>query len=79
MMRDVLCKDQGVEDILIWMLTAFAGLPDVFLDGFLLSLLIFGSAAIAGSVYQQKSTFIVSAAREQHLRTPTSDIPRNAA
>lgn len=50
----------------------------MLLDGVLLSLVIFGVAAIAGSVQQQKSTFIVTAARKQMLLTPMIDIPRNS-
>lgn len=49
----------GVENNLIWMLTEFSGLPDTFFDGLLLSLIISGRATISGSVYQQKSSFIV--------------------
>lgn len=79
MMRVVLYKDQRVEAILILILTVFAGLPDVFLDRILLSLIISGGAAIAESVYEQKSTSIVRADRTQQLSTLMSDIPRNSA
>jgi len=59
-------------------LTAFAGVPYVFLDGLLLSIRIFEGAAIAGGMCQQKYTYTVNAAREQQLHNPMSDVPRKA-